>query len=397
MKRACTSTKPCKPCVQRNYDCTYGRREARALSSSGDSNDLVRANAEPNLPSPFDLSVYESVFSTLDQGREAASSPWVETSSDQFSLIQQDLPHDSVIASWDVRWAIFGEFTLTASLSHRPTDLNLEILIKFPFLGNFTASTGFVRSFECGTSERRSSVALTWTTPNAITGLSSSLDDEYEPGLDWIDIAEAALEYATPASKVREEVDRLMPKTHLIVAQIRDTTVNKARRSIITSTWSPALEGMCYDFFHPTQLEKYLALFWSCWYPNWPTIHRPTFKSCLGTKSFKLLAAMAIVGACLSPDDRDRSLAQIWFNPVEELIFDDEIFLHQDLSAPWRKNGDKDSRDIQIEILQAAYSVCLYQTWEGGKHSRKRILRQRYSSLVFVSEIQTTLMYARHL
>jgi hypothetical protein len=53
-------------------------------------------------------------------------------------------------------------------------------------------------------------------------------------------------------------------------------------------------------------------------------------------------------------------------------------------SVIWRDPEYKSHRKDHLDILQAAYCVCLYQTWEGSKHSRKRMLRQRFSSLVFV-------------
>ncbi|KAF2029814.1 hypothetical protein EK21DRAFT_17520, partial [Setomelanomma holmii] len=180
--------------------------------------------------------------------------------------------------------------------------------------------------------------------------------------------------------------DELMPKTHDIVSKIRDATINKARRSIITSTWSASLESMCYEFFHPTNIRRYLTLFWTSWYANWPTIHQPTFDA--SRRSSSLVAAMTMFGACLSGDEQDRATAQLWFNTVEELVYDDNVFCspeHCEPNEAWQKFEHKSLRRDHLDILQAAYCVCLYQTWEGSKCSRKRVLRQRFSSLVFLT------------
>ncbi|KAF2825304.1 hypothetical protein CC86DRAFT_407523 [Ophiobolus disseminans] len=308
------------------------------------------------------MSLYESVFTT-------SGSSYDGSDSSRTSMVLHGNYHD-----FDVTWAVFGEHTLAACLSHRATNLNIEVLIKFPFLDNFTTSTGFVRSFDCGESKHGSSMAL----------VGSRLKN-LESGMNWIDIVESALVRAAYASQLEQDVDRshLMLRTHDIVAQIRESIISKTRRSIITSTWSSSLEAMCYEFFHPKKLRKYLELFWTHWYPNWPTVHQPTFDVC--AKSSGRLAAMTIVGACLSSDDRDRALAQLWFDPIEEIVFDDDTFSIQDPSLAWQSSGNMELCDRQLDLLQAAYCICLYQTWEGGKASRKRIIRHRFSSLVFLA------------
>jgi hypothetical protein len=40
-----------------------------------------------------------------------------------------------------------------------------------------------------------------------------------------------------------------------------------------------------------------------------------------------------------------------------------------------------------VEAIQAAYIVCLYQNWEGGDASRRRIRRYRFSNLVSVRNL----------
>ena len=96
---------------------------------------------------------------------------------------------------------------------------------------------------------------------------------------------------------------------------------------------------------------------------------------------------MAVVGASLSPDERDRVTAKLWFDMVEEIVFDDEIFSDHDTSNIWNNSGPSQYRQLHLEVLQAAYCVCLYQTWEGCRKSKRRVLRQRFSEIVYVSGI----------
>ncbi|KAH7074301.1 hypothetical protein FB567DRAFT_193221 [Paraphoma chrysanthemicola] len=382
MKRACTTDRPCRPCLQRNYECTYTLKEARSPSMAH------TVMSEPSTIEPdsssFDLDMFESVFNAMDQSseRHASSSP---TSPNALTILEPHNPQNNFdLADWDITWAAYEENSLAASLSHRPTDLNIEVLIQFPFLDKFTKASGFVNSFECGSVDRRSLAALEWS-GWAPCGQPSTkrktCDDAAE---SWIEIAESILVQSPEPNEVdSRNIGLSLGKTHEIVSWIRNATINKPRRSIIASTWSISLETMCYEFFNPTNLQRYLALFWTGWYHNWPTIHRPSFD--INSTSPSLIAAMVVVGACLSADDRDRAIAQLWFNTVEELVFDDDVFSLAEPSHVWQNPDMKNQRKYHIDVLQAAYCVCLYQTWEGSKQSRKRVLRQRFSSLVFLT------------
>ena len=103
-------------------------------------------------------------------------------------------------------------------------------------------------------------------------------------------------------------------------------------------------------------------------------------------KSPELIAVMALVGACLSPEERDHASAQVWFDLVEDLVFSDDAFHDHDISNAWRDSTTTQRRSTHLQVLQAAYCVCLYQTWEGSKRSKKRVLRQRFNDLVYVSD-----------
>jgi len=175
----------------------------------------------------------------------------------------------------------------------------------------------------------------------------------------------------------------LLPVTYKIVHQIRETATNHYRHGPADIAWSPLVEALCYAFFNPTNLRRFLALFWSCWYPNWPTIHAPTFK--MKEKSPELIAVMALVDACLSPEERDHASAQVWLDVVEDLVFSDDAFHGHDISNAWQDTTTTQRRNTHLQVLQAAYCVCLYQTWEGSKRSKKRVLQQRFNDLVYVS------------
>ncbi|CAN9190844.1 unnamed protein product [Alternaria alternata] len=61
-------------------------------------------------------------------------------------------------------------------------------------------------------------------------------------------------------------------------------------------------------------------------------------------KSASLVAVMALVGACLSAEDRDHASAQLWFDLVEDLVYSDVAFDDQDISNTWKESTDTDQK-----------------------------------------------------
>jgi hypothetical protein len=288
---------------------------------------------------------------------------------------------------WNATGNLLDEHTLATAVYLRPTQLDIRLLYQFPFLDNFTKATGFVTSFACGSREQRLFIASESSNSKSLGHLQPAKYRSQRSSTHWTEITRDALVLRNDCDIRDANIIRLLPKTHEIVSQIREATVMKHAHSPIDMTWSTPLEALCYKFFHPIALQKHLALFWSCWYPNWPTIHRPTFD--VTEKSPALVAAMALVGACLSPDSGDYATSQIWFNVVEALVFSNSIFNNPDVSDAWEKSDQACLRKLHLDIIQAAYCVCLYQTWEGCKRSKRRILRQRFNDLVYVSRIHS--------
>lgn len=79
------------------------------------------------------------------------------------------------------------------------------------------------------------------------------------------------------------------------------------------------------------------------------------------------------------PDNED---ARTWFNCVEEIVFIDDDF---NSDAIYSVSNNMSIHRRKVQVLQAAYIVCLYQTWEGTDSSKSRIRRNRFATLVSVS------------
>lgn len=94
---------------------------------------------------------------------------------------------------------------------------------------------------------------------------------------------------------------------------------------------------------------------------------------------------MVLLGVLFLVDEWECVMVYLWFNLVEQLVFDDELF-YQDIIIRWDNFVFQQFWKRYLEILQVVYCVVLYQIWEGFKESKCCIRWFRYSVIVFVSD-----------
>jgi len=276
-----------------------------------------------------------------------------------------------------------------------------EITVKFDFLARFTTAEGLANSFRCGSLLQRQQIASTegtdWDfskeTPNVsedstatvLSGSSCRFTGLLPDTFTW----ENSMTLQSPMVEAEPAISRLHSwayhplalKTQEIVDSLKNTIQHKQKRGFIALEWSDLIGNMCLLFFSPPNICKFLRLFWASWYPNCPIIHRPSFDPFNASPS--LLSTMVMIGSCLSPQKSDNNNAKVWFNAVEEMVFNDE-WLEEDYTTPaWTRNSGNDLK--RLRSLQAAYFVCLFQNWEGSESSKQRIRRHRYNTLIAVS------------
>ncbi|KAE8373610.1 hypothetical protein BDV26DRAFT_62176 [Aspergillus bertholletiae] len=181
---------------------------------------------------------------------------------------------------------------------------------------------------------------------------------------------------------VFESSDLLYLRTQEIIHGLQALIARKEDKSIIELDWSPSVQDSCRTLFAPHNIRRFLGYFWSLWYPNCPIVHRPSFDP--QRAPLTLLCVMVIIGACLSPHDGDGSLARMWLDTVEELVFSNEIFQEKSTmtttlpmleeQTEWKKR--------RVECLQMTYLVCSLQKREGSIEAQTRIRRYRHAMMV---------------
>ncbi|CVL00372.1 related to C2H2 transcription factor [Fusarium proliferatum] len=357
-KKACTGEAPCSNCRRKSIEC---------ISSS-----LVEHKSDKNIQPVDPNAVFFNAFQSQDAHRPDTLGPPVSLG-DARSLSD---PGSSTLAS-DIfsfshagNYPWFDLFDTAGSLSEiLSSTIQAPGTYSFDFLNIFTSKTGLIQSFDCGSHIDRLQVLSEFSRnePEA-SGLQSP------DNTATIDLSDSAVH------QIQIIEEPLTLRTYEILLQMKSAFDSKPRHSCITQEWSSVMEQQCLEFFSPKRIRKYLALYWEIWHPNTNFIHRSTFDpmSC----NMGLMAAMVLIGASVSPDPSDIDQAKQWYSSVEEIVFTDQEFFNDRRSANNTTSFTYNSSLSEIQTLQAAYLVCMYQNWEGTNASKRRIRRYRYSTLV---------------
>jgi len=162
----------------------------------------------------------------------------------------------------------------------------------------------------------------------------------------------------------------LAAKSQEIISSILGVT-NLSRKPDFSST-----QSSCAQFFSPPNIESLLDVFFQIWYPNWPVFHKPTF--CATQRSSQLIAALSLIGACLSPEPDDQRQAIECMDVVEEWIFSSLELCEDAVHEPPQVRE-------RLDLLQAAYALVLLMNWEGSKVQTTRARRRYFSEIVSVA------------
>lgn len=281
-------------------------------------------------------------------------------------------------AFWEEDVMLFGRDDVAKTLEQTSTGLSQP----FTYLLSLTRGKGLAICFDCA-HYNASQTVLDETWNSMAFDLLRSPD-----GFEGLETASVSLNeqrsllhpQLSSSAAWSDWISRpIAIKTIDIVDGIKKVLCNKRPASIVVLNWSPLLHEMCIKVFSPPRIHSRLEIFWSLWYPNCPIAHKPTF-SILGAKP-GLVAAMHLIGSCLSSDEEARASSKMWLDCVEEMVFEDG-----DLYAEFRPDlGSGNSFKVlkqRLETLQAAYFICLLQNWEGSKESARRIRTHRYNTVV---------------
>lgn len=172
--------------------------------------------------------------------------------------------------------------------------------------------------------------------------------------------------------------DPLASKSHELLAAIRDILCAKKNEEITKLRWTKSVHEMVAGFFSPPNIRRFLMAFWSLWYPNCPIVHRPLFQP--SSSYAPLLCVMVVLGACLSPEEEDRTTAKSLLGVLEELVFSQKYFYMDGAVS----GSNPIERKERLQCLQASYLACSLLKREGSADAQARVKLYRYSSMIAV-------------
>lgn len=298
-KKACNSRQPCDRCAQQTVECCYsigvdppsaGVEMDIGTGTIGpvvmeDDGGSLESLEDPRAAAPVTDSMMMMPCRWPEHHGENAMA-----GSDNHGMALND-PNvlDYASPSWQ---------DLIAMASEGPP--GHDGLHSFQFLDKMTSNTGLAQSFDCGTPEQRAHVLSTLEhevgSDSATPPETQLLDPPFMEGLslNWLN-------------------DPLSLKTHQILLLVKNVVTIKPRNSAVTLDWSSSLQQACLRFFSPTNLRKFLGLYWAIWHPNVNFVHRPSFDPA-STKP-AALATMALLG-----ESRSISIVQNEYSLKQEHV-----------------------------------------------------------------------------
>ncbi|KAH8591713.1 hypothetical protein B0O99DRAFT_631510 [Bisporella sp. PMI_857] len=361
-KKACDSLAPCSTCTSKFLICTYERQPLSAhnrdrtdltslytkggMSGIDDDNasdiystDLTFMYVEPIDLDPdlqFSTKIEEGVFDSSKMGNQLSQA---SLSTGQASSIEVASP-----------------------VTKETIDEQL-----FDFLLNFTRESGVrsVFNYKRRPSRQHSREPRDTDSWVRLTSFSDSMLSHQNPYDTRISLV-SLIEY------VEEPMFAL---TKAIWDSFRVSRIRFSQNILLSVQALKESDEQCLHFFRPSNLRKFLQLFWDEWYPHCPVIHRPTF-NVLSTPVV-LLIPMALMGACMSPDPQDVTTAKDWLEFGEEKVFSSAI-----LSGEPVDSSQLDNEPPSLRVLQAAYIICILLNWEGTDIMKRRVRHQRFTALV---------------
>lgn len=310
-KKGCTAGRPCRNCARLAVACTYsfegadptGREDDASRSTlgpeseSGDSTAVARSFDDPDPVRTAFEDINAVMFgdqSELDflEGTNTNTS-WLD-----FLNLVSDVPGPAVPSH--------GELAAQEQQSHQQQHQHTDNVghYSFRFLENFTKQTaGLIESFDCATLALREQTVAAFLQQqrqqaecNSVPGgLASYTDVPTQSPND--SLLPSGCIVPAPLGPNSWLHDPLMIKVHQIIVFAKEVVSAKPRNSAVTVEWTPLLEQKCVHFFSPTNVRKFLTLYWTIWHPNVNFVHRPTFDA--STSKSILVAAMAVLGECL--------------------------------------------------------------------------------------------------
>jgi hypothetical protein len=388
-KKACDQKLPCVTCVSRNQACTYNRVSSSGNTESGSVRQSELDQAALDASSDFGFDFLETPIVDSTYGFSDSSIPewW------SWDQARPSLPDNERQS-----YSIPRTFTIPS-----PSPWRIQQGSKFDFLLNFTRTTGLQRVFDYPRQRRHRLMSDPSAQADAMTMVSewdsfpngsfstqtqSDADNQLQDGsqshYSSVESHKSDSSHLEMGQVIQWLDDPLFARTQELWNLFRPYLSELSNKSPVVGCKSENSEGQFLNFLSPPNLKRFVELFFNQWYPYCPILHKPTFN--LATVPALLLAPVILMGACMSDDKDERLKGKLYAELVEKLVFS-----HHLLSLYSNSNVVDDKDLSPVKVMQAAYLMCLLQSWEGDDAAKKRIRQYRFITLIAVCEISSSI------
>lgn len=133
------------------------------------------------------------------------------------------------------------------------------------------------------------------------------------------------------------------------------------------------------------RIQRFVTLFAKFWQPNCPVIHVPSFNP--ETVTLQLLAAVVFMGSIYSDDPKESSAAKKVLDFAELFVFSSDTYATEaEIGANFSSDHPvgEISDLIQLQNVQAGFTMMVTQYWAGSRVSRNRAMVSRFNDIVKV-------------
>lgn len=164
-------------------------------------------------------------------------------------------------------------------------------------------------------------------------------------------------------------------------------------QAILAKSWTVPLHPKAHEevsanlhfLLTTARIQRFVVLFFKFWQPNCPIVHMPSFTP--ETVTLQLLTAVVFMGCIYSDDPRESNAAKKVLDFAELFVFSSDTFATEaEIGANFGSDYPVDEIDdlIQLQNVQAGFTMMVIQYWAGSRVSRDRAMVSRFADVVKV-------------
>ncbi|KAK9380274.1 uncharacterized protein V2V93DRAFT_381205 [Kockiozyma suomiensis] len=161
-----------------------------------------------------------------------------------------------------------------------------------------------------------------------------------------------------------------------LIADLCEVAVNTPKH--LTRTPYAVFQTSAHLLLTAENVKMFAHHFFQFWQPHVCVLHPPTFD--INSASLPLLLTVALVGSLYSTSEDHIAAARNLLDGAEEFVFTSDAFLA--LAGKYGQSEMLVETHEHLEAIQAAYLMCIVQSFNGTIEAQRHVRRQRFGEVV---------------